>query len=304
MYFKIEENGLSYIDEAQFWEQENTAAVFFYGELEDNKRLSKICSFSNEKENIRSCNLEMHADCIYVTMSIPPRKNKQERENFSIYFTREKIIFLVHENTSLPEIMASMAEEKREQGYDREQFIYDFLCALTAKDFAYMEKLEKALSVMEEEVFCGGNTNFNSNMLGIKKHIFRFYRYYNQLAELANGLSENTDGILDGSRRHLFERYKEKVLRLAAETQVLREYVVQIQEVYQSEIGIRQNDIMKMLTTVTAIFLPLTLIAGWYGMNFKNMPELSWQYGYPIAAFISITIFVTSIWIFKRKGFW
>lgn len=211
MYFKIEGNGLSYINEVQFWEQENTAAIFSYGELEDNKQLSEICSFSDEKENIRSCGLESHTDCIYVTISIPPKKNKQERENFSIYFTHKKVIFLVHENTSLPEIMESMAEEKKERGYDREQFIYDFLCALTTKDFAYMEKLEKALSVMEEEVFCGGNANFNSNMLEIKKRIFRFYRYYNQLAELANGLSENTDGILDNSRRHLFERYKEKV---------------------------------------------------------------------------------------------
>lgn len=304
MYFKIEENGLIAIGEKDFWEQEQTAAVFFYKELERSQRLSQICSFSDERENIKMCSMEQHADCIYITVSIPPKKNKQERENFSIYITREKIVFLVHEESSLSEIIEGLTEQKREQEYSREQFIYEVLCGIISKDFVYMEKLEKALSVMEEEVFCGGNKNFNSSMLEIKKRIFRFYRYYNQLVELANDLSEDTDGILKGEKNYFFVRYKEKAERLAAETQVLREYVMQIQEVYQSEIGIRQNNIMKMLTAVTAVFLPLTLIAGWYGMNFQSMPELSWKYGYPLVGGVSLAIFVITIWIFKRKGFW
>ena len=78
---------------------------------------------------------------------------------------------------------------------------------------------------------------------------------------------------------------------------------MQVQEVYQSELGIRQNHIMKILTTVTTVCLPLSLIAGWYGMNFSYMPELSWRYGYPMAAGISALVLVLLLWLFRRKGF-
>lgn len=79
---------------------------------------------------------------------------------------------------------------------------------------------------------------------------------------------------------------------------------MQVQEVYQSEIGIRQNDVMKMLTIVTTIFLPLSLIAGWYGMNFSHMPELSWKYSYPAVIGISAAVVVISLIIFKKKRYW
>ena len=78
---------------------------------------------------------------------------------------------------------------------------------------------------------------------------------------------------------------------------------MQVQDVYQSEIGIRQNDVMKVLTIVTTVFLPLTLIAGWYGMNFVHMPELAWKYGYPVVVLISVLIVVISLYIFKKKKY-
>jgi magnesium transporter len=64
---------------------------------------------------------------------------------------------------------------------------------------------------------------------------------------------------------------------------------------------IQQNRIMALLTIVTSIFLPLTLIAGWYGMNFRYMPELEWEFGYPLVILISILIVVFSLIWFKKK---
>ena len=60
----------------------------------------------------------------------------------------------------------------------------------------------------------------------------------------------------------------------------LRDYVTQVREAYQAQIDINLNKVMKIFTVITSIFLPLTLIVGWYGMNLK-MPEYSWVYGYP-----------------------
>ena len=60
---------------------------------------------------------------------------------------------------------------------------------------------------------------------------------------------------------------------------------------------------MMVLTIVTTIFLPLTLLTGWYGMNFKNMPELGWRYGYPLVILIALLIIVLEIIYFKKKKF-
>ena len=71
-----------------------------------------------------------------------------------------------------------------------------------------------------------------------------------------------------------------RVEALKNETERLREYAMQVSGEYQSQVDIAQNRVMQLLTIVTTIFLPLSLIVGWYGMNF-DMPELSWEYGYP-----------------------
>ena len=97
---------------------------------------------------------------------------------------------------------------------------------------------------------------------------------------------------------------EKRIARLKNEAQILREYGLQIRELFQAEIDIRQNRIMKILTIVTTIFLPLTLVAGWYGMNFSNMPELSWKYGYPAVIVISLVIVMICLWIMKKKKFW
>ena len=72
----------------------------------------------------------------------------------------------------------------------------------------------------------------------------------------------------------------------------------------QAQIDAQQNRVITMLTIITTIFLPLTLLVGWYGMNFAGMPELTWKYGYPVIVVVSIVIVGISLWVCKRKKFW
>ena len=153
-------------------------------------------------------------------------------------------------------------------------------------------------SMVEDEL-----KDFNYRMLHLKKEISRLYRYYSQLADLGENLYENEKEFFEKKHTGVFRIFAERTTRLQEETQVLREYAMQVQDVYQSEIGIRQNNVMKVLTIVTTVFLPLTLIAGWYGMNFVYMPELKWVYGYPVAIGASILVIIVSLWIFKKKKY-
>lgn len=80
----------------------------------------------------------------------------------------------------------------------------------------------------------------------------------------------------------------------------LREYVTQVRESYEAEVDISLNTTMKIFTVVTTIFLPLTLIVGWYGMNFE-MPEYAWRYGYFFVCLLSVACIAGIIIFFKRK---
>ena len=81
----------------------------------------------------------------------------------------------------------------------------------------------------------------------------------------------------------------------------LRDYAAQIRDLYQAQLDVKQNRIMTLLTVVTTIFMPLTLIVGWYGMNFRYMPELEWRYAYPVVAGVSVLIVIGSLIFFKAK---
>lgn len=93
-----------------------------------------------------------------------------------------------------------------------------------------------------------------------------------------------------------------RVEQLQNHVHLLRENVLQIRELYQSIQDARQNKIMAVITIVTTIFLPLTLITGWYGMNFVYMPELQWRYGYFAVIMISLIIVIAEIIYFKKKN--
>lgn len=81
----------------------------------------------------------------------------------------------------------------------------------------------------------------------------------------------------------------------------LRESAEQAREAYQAQIDIEQNNVMKIFTVLTAIFLPLTLLVGWYGMNFQYMPELGWKYGYVYVIGLSVVTCVICFVLFKKK---
>ena len=126
-------------------------------------------------------------------------------------------------------------------------------------------------------------------------------RYYEQLNFIFDEMAMNDNHLFskDGVRRLMTLRNRTD--RYLSSVKNLQEMVSQLREAYQSQLSIEQNDLMKVFTVVTVIFLPLSLLVGWYGMNFSNMPELEWNYGYPAVILVSICVSAVLIWKFKKK---
>ena len=92
-----------------------------------------------------------------------------------------------------------------------------------------------------------------------------------------------------------------KAVRYKENTDIQRDSVTHLWDAYQTSIDRGQNEIMKLFTVVTSVFLPMTVIVGWYGMNFKYMPEISFRYGYVYVILLNIAVVLTLIYIFKKK---
>jgi len=84
-------------------------------------------------------------------------------------------------------------------------------------------------------------------------------------------------------------------------TETFREMTSEMIDMYLSSVSNRMNEVMKVLTIIATIFIPLTYIVGIYGMNFKYMPELEWSYGYPLLWLLMLGVALTMLMLFKRK---
>ena len=161
--------------------------------------------------------------------------------------------------------------------------------------------MERELNALEETILNGEQEEFPPRLKQIRSSLMALRVHYEQLIDLGQELEENENGFFDEKNLRFFRLFTERVMRLQDQAATLRDYTVQLRELFSAQLEIRQNRIMTVLTVITAIFMPLTLIAGWYGMNFYNMPELTSPFGYFAVIVVSILIVVVSVIWFKWK---
>lgn len=275
----------------------NNQIVMLSPEEFDASSLCRSITVSKNKYSV----FEAHPDYIFISIAVPDKSKADVFTPLKLYIINNNIIF-----NGSKEYTANIID-RIIKGYNSEmtlgKFIYCFLHQLIEKDMEFIEKLEKKLSDTEEIAINTNADNFNKLISIPKKTLMTFYRYYNHLTDIGENLFIEDEIFSSEYEKQLLSLFVSKTERLKSEISYLREYVLQIQEIYQTQIAARQNDIMKVLTIVTTIVLPLSLIAGWYGMNFRYMPELMWKYGYIYVIILSIVIIVISLIIFKKKKY-
>ena len=253
--------------------------------------------------DVRICKAEARSDYLSGTLILPRMIKSGVRLTYGYLITRARVV-LVDDTGSLQSHLKHFVKERLFVGQGTGRFFYELLEQLIAKDLHHLEEIEDQIQMLEDEVLSGEFERFSASMTGLRKSTMAWFRYYSQLGDVACRLRENQNGFFSGGEQQLFHMFDDRVGRLREESRLLREYCAQVQTMFQSEIDIRQNRTMKILTVVTTMFLPLSLLAGGYGMNFRGMPELSWRYGYPAVIAVSIAVVFISLWICKKRKFW
>ena len=226
--------------------------------------------------------------------------NKSFQGKFA-FALNEKGIVLVDDSGYAERIVDKISRSKKWKLPGLERFLYDLLETIISDDLALLEDTEKKLNRIEDGIMKGDITRYPLEMNDIRGDLLDLRVHYEQMIDLGQELQENENGFFKDENLRYFHMFTERVIRLQEMVYGERDYVAQLRDLQQAQLEVRQNTIMTVLTVITTIFLPLTLIAGWYGMNFIHMPELSWVYGYPAVIAVSVLIVAGCLYWFKKK---
>lgn len=252
-------------------------------------------------ENIHYCKAEILGASVIGTMTVP-NKNHLTGKRFSFgFYLADNCLMLIEDGKSLEKILEKMSGVN----YSEESGVCGFLVLLLdyfiRDDVLFLQKYEENLAAVEEELLDHLPEDFYETVIRCRKELLALHTYYEQLVAVGEELEEAGNQIFSAAEKEAFGVFASRASRLHDHVEMLREYVLQIREMYQSQIDVRQNQIMSWLTVVTTLFLPLSILVGWYGMNFVNMPELRWKYGYIAMILVGLTTVLVEIWFFKKK---
>ena len=276
-------------------------AVLTFEEWKENNSLfDMVIDLDLTTSDQRETKAVVNYDSLTGCFSIPDREHISSRHFFSFALDEKGIVLIDDTGYALSKIEA-IQRSKKWRMPSLERFLYDFLEMISGKDLALVVKLEHQLIHTEEEILRSKGEDFPTELNQIRGDLIDLRVHYEQLIDFGQELEENENGFFQPENLRFFRLFTERVIRLQDTVSSLRDYVVQLRDLVQSELDVHQNKIMTLLTVVTSIFLPLTLIAGWYGMNFRYMPELEWKASYPVVILVSILIVVVCLVWFKKK---
>jgi len=164
-----------------------------------------------------------------------------------------------------------------------------------------LEGTEEAITALETQVMRHNRAISGHSFIELRRRLLALKRHTQPLEEICDLLHENEGKLLPTEAAGVLAPIFRRCGRINAEIVNLENYVAQVRDAYQNHLDLRLNRSMMTLTVLAAIFLPLSLIVGWYGMNFP-MPEFTWSWGYGYVIALSIVCLALSIWYFRRKG--
>ena len=302
MYYKIR-TVLEEVKQEEIFEGEGCYVAVISPEewARDKEKFNMGIDLEFDTVNLFMTKAEVNYDSLTGSFLVPDRNDLLENSDSFAFALDEKGIVFIDQNGYTETFVRKIAATKKWRAPSLERFIYDFLEMIISGDLTILERYEDEISTIEDRILEGNLAGELERNNEIRGELLQLKMHYEQLIDLGQELSENENEFFQPDNLRFFELFTARVLRLQGIVSTLREYTGQVRELYQSELSVKQNRIMTVLTVVTTIIMPLTLITGWYGMNFKYMPELDSPLAYPIVIGVVILMAISGILYFKKK---
>jgi magnesium transporter len=247
--------------------------------------------------------IEDYGDQIFVVMKIVAFNNSLELDQIGIVI-RQNVLLTFRERDY--EFVKAIHQRLQKGGRIRRLGVdylgYAVMDAIVDSYFVELLKIAEKMEMLEDEVFVNPRSELIQEIHGIKRAILAFRNAVWPLRDVLSFFTRVEHELIGDEVKVYYRDCYDHAVRIIEVLETQRELAVSMRDVYLSSISNKLNEIMKVLTMIATIFIPLSFIAGVYGMNFVNMPELEWEYGYYAVLTAMTLIALLMVAFFRRKG--
>ncbi|MGZ5052013.1 MAG: magnesium/cobalt transporter CorA [Methylobacter sp.] len=178
---------------------------------------------------------------------------------------------------------------------------YVIMDTIVDEYFSLQDGFDELIETVEDDLLTNPSAQTLNTIQKIKRELIFLRRSVSPMRELLAALQRSESPLLNDKTKRYFSDVYDHVIRVSEAMESYRDLIAGMLDIYLSSVSNKMNETMKILTVFASIFIPLTFIAGVYGMNFDYMPELHWKWGYPVlwGVFIGVSVFLLRF--FKKK---
>jgi magnesium transporter len=178
---------------------------------------------------------------------------------------------------------------------------YALIDAVVDHYFLMLEKMGEKIEHFEEQLPLQPTPEILQAIYDLKRELVYFRKQVWPIREVLNTWQKAESSIIEEANKVFIRDVYDHTIQVIDTIDSFRDIITGVMDLYMSTVSNKMNEVMKVLTIMATIFIPLTFIAGIYGMNFKYMPELEWKWSYPVLWIVLIAIFLGMMFYFKRK---
>ncbi len=186
------------------------------------------------------------------------------------------------------------------RGRSLDYLLYSLMGSILNQHFLIFDQFQERMDDIESLVMRQSKGNYIHDLYRVRKEIMKIKSAVSPMKDIIRNLVYESEFIKE-EHRPVYLDLNDRLLEINETLAYYRELVTALYDMHQSNASNRMNRIMTTLTVYSAIFIPLTFLAGVYGMNFKYLPELNWKWSYPVFWVVCIALSVGMVGFFKKK---
>lgn len=249
--------------------------------------------------------VDEYDDHLFLTMKMLYRMEGDEIDYEHISFVLGKD-FLLSFQEKEGDIFNNLRERiKNDTGIFRKRgadyLLYRLVDTIVDSYYTILENVGYKVEALEENISTNPTIQDFRQIQELKKEFIYLRKVVYPLREALNKILKNEYGFIEKNTLKYYSDVYDHVIHLIDSLDTYKDLTSTLMDLYMNTINYKMNEVMKLLTIITTIFIPLSFVAGIYGMNFENMPELTWHYGYYEVLGIMGIIFIGMIFYFRFK---